>query len=254
MLCDASLWSDVGFPDGHPVHHVALTEPSVGELADSVLVRDDWPVRAGRAQPRGHRRVRGSAPGPERVAGLCLVSTNAGAPRPRAVRGLARAGRAGRRGPVRRRGRADPCRACSPGTRRRTASRSVTAAWPARSAPVPHAPSSPRRPPAGTPTPPCAPPAAPRPWCAAHATPCAPPGYHRAIADAVPGARLHAVPDAGHLLPWERPDALTSVLDGLVTAVQAGRRLARAGRPSAPPPSTPPLPSLRTKEPPCHTT
>jgi pimeloyl-ACP methyl ester carboxylesterase len=39
-----------------------------------------------------------------------------------------------------------------------------------------------------------------------------PPDAARAMADAIPGAELELVPDAGHLAPLERPDAVTSRL------------------------------------------
>ncbi|GAA5207790.1 alpha/beta fold hydrolase [Streptomyces thinghirensis] len=253
MLCDASLWSDVGFPDGHPVHHVALTEPSVGELADSVLSATTGRfvlVGLSLGAIVGFEVVRRA---PERVAGLCLVSTNAGAPRPeqyaawRALDELAGEGRFDAvvertlpgmfaRDPAPDR-LAERYRRMARSVGARAARAQLAAQATRRDA---HAALRTARCPTAV-------------VCGTRDALC-PPGYHRAIADAVPGARLHAVPDAGHLLPWERPDALTSVLDGLVTAAQAGRRLARAGRPLRSTALTPPLPSLRTKEPPCHTT
>jgi pimeloyl-ACP methyl ester carboxylesterase len=45
-----------------------------------------------------------------------------------------------------------------------------------------------------------------------------PPAFHRAIADAVPGAALTLLPDAGHLLPWQEPQAVTAALRELVAA------------------------------------
>lgn len=46
-----------------------------------------------------------------------------------------------------------------------------------------------------------------------------PPSQAREIADAVPGASLALIPGAGHLIPVERPDAVTrkmpAFLDGL---------------------------------------
>ncbi|MEV6886576.1 alpha/beta fold hydrolase [Streptomyces sp. NPDC051135] len=229
MLCDASLWSDVCFPDGHPVHHVALTDPSVGELADTVLSATTGPfVLAGLSLGAivGFEVLR-RAPG--RVAGLCLVSTNAGAPRPeqyaawRAWDELAGDGRfdavveqtlpgmfAQAPAPVRLAERyRRMARAVGPRAARAQLAAQATRrdAFPAlRTVRCPTAV-----------------------VCGTRDVLC-PPGFHRAIAGAVPGARLHELPGTGHLLPWERPDALTSVLGDLMATVQvAHHRPARAG-------------------------
>lgn len=42
------------------------------------------------------------------------------------------------------------------------------------------------------------------------------PWYNGAVAEAIPGARLEVVTDAGHLLWLERPDRLNSLLDGFL--------------------------------------
>jgi pimeloyl-ACP methyl ester carboxylesterase len=39
-----------------------------------------------------------------------------------------------------------------------------------------------------------------------------PPSHARRLAAGVPGARLVTVPDAGHMLNWEAPDALVDVI------------------------------------------
>ena len=39
-----------------------------------------------------------------------------------------------------------------------------------------------------------------------------PPSHARRLAAGVPGARLVTVPDAGHALNWEAPDALIDVI------------------------------------------
>lgn len=226
MLCDAGLWSDVGFPDGHPVHHVTLTKPSVGELAESVLS-----ATAGRfvlvglslGAIVGFEALRRA---PDRVAGLCAVSTNAAAPRPeqytawRALDELVGDGRFDAvveqtlpgmfaRHPApdslaaryRRMAHAVGPRAARAQLAAQATRRDAFAAL--RTARCPTAV-----------------------VCGTRDALC-PPGFHRAIVDAVPAARLHELPGVGHLLPWEQPDALTSVLDDLVTAAQAGHRLAR---------------------------
>ncbi|MEU9593743.1 alpha/beta fold hydrolase [Streptomyces sp. NPDC048219] len=226
MLCDASLWSDVGFPDGHPVHHVALAEASVGELADGVLSATSGPfvlVGLSLGAIVGFEVLR-RAPG--RVAGLCLVSTNAAAPRPdqyAAWRALDEATRDGRFDAVIEQTlpgmfARDPAparlaeryrrmaRAVGPRAARAQLAAQATRrnAFPAlRTARCPTAV-----------------------VCGTRDALC-PPAFHRAIAGAVPGARLHEVPGAGHLLPWERPEALTSVLGGLVTAARTPHLLPR---------------------------
>ena len=40
-----------------------------------------------------------------------------------------------------------------------------------------------------------------------------PPSHARRLAAGVPGARLVTVPDAGHILNWEAPDALVEVVE-----------------------------------------
>jgi non-heme chloroperoxidase len=42
----------------------------------------------------------------------------------------------------------------------------------------------------------------------------APPARARALADRIPGARVEVLAGAGHMLPFERPDALATLLDG----------------------------------------
>lgn len=45
------------------------------------------------------------------------------------------------------------------------------------------------------------------------------PWYNRAVADAIPGARLETVTDAGHLIWLERADRLNGLLDGFLAEV-----------------------------------
>jgi pimeloyl-ACP methyl ester carboxylesterase len=203
------------------VHHVALTEPSVGKLADTVLSATTGRfvlVGLSLGAIVGFEALRRA---PDRVAGLCLVSTNAGAPRPeqyaawRALDELVGDGRfeavVERTLPAMFAQDPAPDRLAE---RYRHMARSVGP----RAARAQLAAQATRR----------------DALAALRTVRCptaagARRGFHRAIADAAPGARLHEVPSAGHLLPWERPDALTPILDGLVGAAQAGHRLARAG-------------------------
>ncbi|PPK96015.1 3-oxoadipate enol-lactonase/4-carboxymuconolactone decarboxylase [Kineococcus xinjiangensis] len=52
--------------------------------------------------------------------------------------------------------------------------------------------------------------------------PATPPEHLRAIADAVPSARLEVVADAAHVLPLEHPETATQLITGHVLAVEGG--------------------------------
>lgn len=49
--------------------------------------------------------------------------------------------------------------------------------------------------------------------------PLTPPSTHREIADIAPDARLHVLPDTGHLSPLEAPTAITQLLGDWVTRI-----------------------------------
>jgi pimeloyl-ACP methyl ester carboxylesterase len=44
--------------------------------------------------------------------------------------------------------------------------------------------------------------------------PLTPPKYARYLADAIPTARLQLIPEAGHMLPFDRPELLLNALSG----------------------------------------
>jgi pimeloyl-ACP methyl ester carboxylesterase len=222
MLCDASLWSDVAFPEGHDVHHVALRQPDIGALAEDVLAAVPGPfVLAGLSLGAvvGFEVLRRA---PRRVAGLCVMATNAGAPRPeqyaawQAMDGLIEAGRFE---DVVERTLPDmfPDRRPAPEDARRY--RAMAHAVGAAAARAQLAAQATRRDAADVlrtvhcPTVVLA---------GARDTLC-PPAFHEAIADAVPGAELRLLPDAGHLLPWQRPDAVTAALRELVAGAARTR-------------------------------
>ncbi|MBB2939384.1 pimeloyl-ACP methyl ester carboxylesterase [Amycolatopsis bartoniae] len=78
MLCDAGLWSGVDVPG--PVVHAEITAPSIGGMAEQILSAVDGPfvlVGVSLGAIAGFEVARRT---PERLAGFCAVSTNAGAP------------------------------------------------------------------------------------------------------------------------------------------------------------------------------
>ncbi|MFI8998579.1 alpha/beta fold hydrolase [Streptomyces sp. NPDC053542] len=235
MLCDQDLWSDVAFPVRHPVHHVALTRADIGEQARDVLSAVRGPfvlVGLSLGAIVGFEVLRRA---PERVAGFCAMSTNAGAPRPeqyaawRAMGELIAEGRfaevvertlpgmydvpappadlADRYRSMARRTGPDAARAqlAAQATRTdahgalRTARCPTTVLYGTRDA-------------------------------------LCPPDFHRAIAEAAPGARLSAVPDAGHLLPIQQPGPVSAAVRDLLAAAQRTR---------------PPQPTPSEENPPC---
>ncbi|POX36879.1 alpha/beta hydrolase [Streptomyces sp. Ru73] len=239
MLCDRDLWSGVAFPEQHPVRHVGLTRADVGRLAEDVLSAVTGPfvlVGLSLGAIVGFEVLRRA---PERIAGFCAMATNAGAPRPeqyaawRAMDGLIAEGRfteavertlpgmfhtpdppdelAARYRDMAHRVGPDAARAqlAAQATRTdaygalRTVRCPVSVLYGTRDA-------------------------------------LCPPDFHRAIADAVPGARLTAVPGAGHLLPMERPGPVSAAVNALLRAAERGR-----ARPSVPlrPAASPPSPA-----------
>ncbi|MFJ6694592.1 alpha/beta fold hydrolase [Streptomyces sp. NPDC091272] len=216
MLCDADLWRDVRFPEGHEVRHVPLRRTDIGALADDVLA-----AVAGRFVLVGLSlgaivsfEVLRRAPG--RVAGLCVMATNAHAPRPEqyaAWRAMDDRIAAGRFTDVVEETLPGmfPGRNPTPWAARRyramahrvgaTAARAQLAAQATRTDAVEVLRT------VGCPT----------VVLAGARDALCPPAFHHAIADPVPGARLTVLPDAGHLLPWQRPEEVTAALHALAT-------------------------------------
>ncbi|WP_394436482.1 alpha/beta fold hydrolase [Streptomyces sp. SGAir0957] len=221
MLCDPGLWADVELPGDREVRHVALTKPDIGALADDVLASVPGPfvlVGLSLGAIVGFEALRRA---PERIAGLCLMSTNARAPRPeqyaawRAMSGAVDAGRFAdvveqtlpdmfpghAFTPEQARHYRDMAHRVGPDAARAQLAAQATrtdAADALRSARCPALVLS-----------------------GARDTLC-PPAFHRAIADAVPGARLRELPGAGHLLPWQRPDAVADAVRAVVEAAERG--------------------------------
>ncbi|MFJ6752864.1 alpha/beta fold hydrolase [Streptomyces sp. NPDC091266] len=221
MLCDARLWSDVVFPEDHPVHHLQLTKPDIGALAEDLLSAVSGPCVVVGLSLGAIVAFEALRQAPERIAGLCVMSTNAGAPRPeqfaawRAMDGLIADGRF-----------ADVVEQTLPGMFPVPRPSGEEAQ---RYREMAHAVG----------------PAAARAQLAAQATRAdavgalrtarcpavvlsgardalCPPDFHRVIARAVPGAGLREVRGAGHLLPWQRPSAVSAALRDLLTRTQQG--------------------------------
>lgn len=217
MLCDASLWHDVDFPEGHDVHHIPLRRADIGALAEDVLAAVPGPfvlVGLSLGAIVGFEALR-RAPG--RIAGLCVMATNAGAPRTEqyaAWRAMDELIAAGRFTDVVERTLPDmfPDRCPTPEDARRYRAMAhavgATAARAQLAAQATRADASGVLRTARCPTVVLA---------GARDTLC-PPAFHRAIADSVPGATLTLLPDAGHLLPWQQPEAVTAALRGLAAA------------------------------------
>ncbi|MFI7386150.1 alpha/beta fold hydrolase [Streptomyces sp. NPDC049813] len=221
MLCGADLWSGVAFPAGREVRHVTLERPDIGALADDVLSAVPGPfvlVGLSLGAIVGFEALRRA---PERIAGLCVMSANAGAPRPEqyaawsAMDALIGAGRFDE---VVERTLPDmfPDRRPSPGAAARY--RRMAAAVGPDAARAQLAAQATRQDATG---------ALRSARCPAVVLGGArdalcPPAFHRTIAAALPGARLHELPGVGHLLPWQRPDAVTAALRAVLTAADRG--------------------------------
>ncbi|WP_407555148.1 alpha/beta fold hydrolase [Streptomyces sp. Pv4-95] len=234
MLCDESLWSDVVFPEGHEVHHLALTEPDVGEPAEQALSSVDGPfvlVGLSLGAIVGFEALRRA---PDRIAGFCAMSTNAGAPRPeqyamwRAMDQLISDGRF-----------AEVVDTTLPGMFEVS---SPSAEWADRYRGMAYAvgPDVARAQLAAQATRTDAFGAlrgARCPSVVLHGTRDAlcPPDFHRSIAEALPGAGLRELSGAGHLLPWQRPDAVSDALRELLATAERVRPPAhRSPAPCAP--------------------
>ncbi|MFE5393461.1 alpha/beta fold hydrolase [Streptomyces sp. NPDC056568] len=235
MLCDADLWSEVDFPAGHEVRHVTPGRADIGSLADDVLASVDGPfvlVGLSLGAIVGFEALRRA---PERIAGLCVMSTNAAAPRAgqraqwRTMTALITAGRYADvvertlpgmfAEPVPRREDADRYRRMARAVGSGTAlgqlaaqATRVDAVEALRGARCPAVV-----------------------LCGTRDALC-PPEFHRVIARALPEAALREVPGAGHLLPWERPAAVSDALRELLATVERRRAPTTAHRPPVPAP------------------
>ncbi|MFJ4839944.1 alpha/beta fold hydrolase [Streptomyces sp. NPDC088746] len=236
MLCDADLWSDVVFPEGHPVRHLELTEPDIGAMAEDLLSSVSGPFVAVGLSLGAVVAFEALRRAPERFLGLCVMSANAGAPRPdqyaawRSMAGLIDDGRFADvveqtlpgMFPV-------PRPAAEPAERYRRMAFSVGPG----AARAQLAAQTTRRDTIGVlRTARC-----PAVVLSGSRDALCPPDFHRAIARAVPGAELREVAGAGHLLPWHSPSAVSAALRDLLARVRetpppASRTSARTAPPT----------------------
>lgn len=215
MLCDAGLWAEVEPRLDRPAVHAQLGKPSITGMAEQVLASVEGRfilVGLSLGAIVGFEAARIA---PERIAGFVAMSTNAAAPREDQYRwwqqmtertaageftavvedvlmtmyasptprpGLARAFRN-----MARRVGAEQFRtelaAQATRTDARTALRSIKA---------------------------------PSLVVGGTRDALCPPEFHREIADQLPDAELHVVPDAGHLLPLEAPATVAALVNRLI--------------------------------------
>lgn len=228
MLCDAGLWSDVESAWDVPVTHAPLSEPHLTGMAEQVLSSVDGPfvvVGLSLGAIVGFEVARLA---PERIAGFAALSTNAAAPRPEQHRGWEEMARRTRTGefaavseellttmystprPRPRLVRAFRHMAGRVGEQRFAAQ---LAAQATRTDARPVLPSI----------------TAPALVACGTRDALCPPEFHREIADRLPDAELHLVPDAGHLLPLEAPTTTAGLLRRLLRRVDPAP--ARGGTP-----------------------
>ncbi|MGW2339560.1 alpha/beta fold hydrolase [Streptomyces sp. NPDC001661] len=222
MLCDTSLWSDVDFPDNHEVRHVSLASPDIGALADDALASVQGPfvlVGLSLGAIVAFEMLRRA---PERVAGVCVMSTNAAAPRPEqyaAWRELDRLIEADRFDEAVERtlpGMFDTPRPRTAAAQRYSDMAHRVGPQNARAQLAAQA----TRTDAfdvlrGVTCPATV-------LCGEKDALC-PPEFHQAIADAIPACEIRRVPGAGHLLPWQCPGEVASAIQDLVGASALAR-------------------------------
>ncbi|MFW0795223.1 alpha/beta hydrolase [Gordonia sp. CPCC 205515] len=218
MLCDDDLWSDIGEVASAPVIFASISRRSITEMAAEVL--DSAPPRfllggLSLGAIVGFEIIRQA---PERVLGFCAMSTNAGAPTDAQRESwLTMAARTDHGefaavvqdiiAPTMFR---DPTPPAELRERfRRMAHRigpdvfrAQLAAQATRIDSIPHLHKI----------------VCPTIVLAAEDDTLCPPAFHRAIADAVPHARLEIIPDVGHLCTWESPTSVSAILrDWIIT-------------------------------------
>ncbi|MGW0788115.1 alpha/beta fold hydrolase [Streptomyces sp. NPDC002911] len=235
MLCDAGLWSEVVFPADHPVRHVELTKPDIGAMAEDLLASVSGPFVAVGLSLGAIVVFEAQRRAPERFRGLCVMSTNAGAPRPeqyaawRAMDGLIADGRFA---DVVEQTLPDMFPAPRPPGESAERYRRMAYAVGPEVARAQLAAQATRQDATGAlRTARC-----PAVVLSGERDALCPPEFHRVIARAVPDAELREVPGAGHLLPWQNPTAVsTALLDLLAQVRDTPPPASRTYVPPAPP-------------------
>jgi len=227
MLCGAVLWSSVQARLDAPVIDAEVTASSIGGGGRAGARERGRSLRARGPQPGCDRRVRGIVRDPQRVAGFCAISTNAGAPsvgQDKVWRAMANRTARGEFTDLVR-DTILPTMFASAEPRHTVPSGSLP--WRTASGPEPSALSSPHRPAAWTPFPRCERCAVQRSSSRGRPMPCA----RRASTTPLPNrSRVRAssnLPGVGHLCTWERPR-------------RCGRRAPRLASRHHPQPTPPP--------------
>ncbi|GAA5165852.1 MULTISPECIES: alpha/beta fold hydrolase [Amycolatopsis] len=207
MLCDAGLWAGVEPPG--PVVHARITAPTIGGMAEQILSTVDGPFVLAGLSLGAIAGFEVARQAPERLAGFCALSTNAGAPTAAQLAGWAELDRLTARGgfdsaverilptmfaepdsPLGLRF-LDMAHRVGPGTFRaqlaaQATRRDAHAAIAGLSCPV-------------------------LVVCGERDALC-PPSFHHAIAAHAAEATLRVLPEAGHLLTFEEPTAVATLL------------------------------------------
>lgn len=215
MLCDAGLWAEVEPALDVTAVHAQLSEPSITGMAEQVLSSTDGPFTLIGLSLGAIVGFEVARLAPERVVGFAALSTNATGPRSDQLRAWRRMAEHSESGefasvveetltamfatplPPSRLARAYRGMAGRVGEQRflaqlaaqatRTDARAGLTAIDAPSLVA----------------------------CGTEDALC-PPEFHRDIADRLPDAELHQVPDSGHLLPLEAPEKTAELLNRLL--------------------------------------
>lgn len=212
MLCDGDLWAGVRDTLDVPVVEAEISRPSIGEMAEQVLDKVDGEftvVGLSLGAIVGFEVIRRA---PERVLGFCALSTNAAAPRPEQLSAWQRQAERVRDGDFDRVVRTEilPAMFASTEPDSRLADRFLAMAH--RVGPDVFLAQL-----AAQATRVDAFPCLARAQCrtlvaCGSADALCPVRFHRRIAETMRAASLRIVPGAGHLLPIERPHAVSGLL------------------------------------------
>lgn len=215
MLCDAGLWAPIESTVDAPVVHPRLTEPSITGMAEQLLssvAGDFLLVGLSLGAIVGFEVARLA---PERMAGFAALSTNAAAPRREQYEGWERMTRRtelGEFATITEEVLTTMYATPRPSARlarsfremaERVGEQQLLAQLTAQSTRTDARPVLPRI-------------AVPALVACGTRDALCPPEFHREIAETMPDAELHLVPEAGHLLPLEAPTTTAALLNRLI--------------------------------------